>query len=76
MRVTTPVEPQARKTDFNPLDALLRQLAQQVPSARTRAWARQLLERGEAAVGGTFTPPPPKPLRPRRRQMPIDYHAD
>jgi hypothetical protein len=37
----------------NPLDTLLRQLADRAPSVRVRAWASRLLERGEAATGGT-----------------------
>jgi hypothetical protein len=46
----------------NPLDALLLQLAERATSARARAWAGRLLERGEAATGGTFTTTP-KPAR-------------
>ena len=45
----------------DPLDALLRQLAEQAPSARARAWAGRLIERGEAAAGSTSTPLPKLP---------------
>jgi hypothetical protein len=39
----------------NPLDAVLRNLVEQAPSACARAWARRLLEQGEAAASDTST---------------------
>ena len=42
----------------NPLDAMLRQIAEEAPSDRARAWARRLLTRGEAATGSVSSPPP------------------
>jgi hypothetical protein len=39
----------------DPLDTLLRQIAERASSERARAWARRLLEQGEAATGGITT---------------------
>jgi hypothetical protein len=40
----------------NPLDAVLRHLAERASSARARAWASDLLVRGEPGAGGAATP--------------------
>ena len=40
-----------RAADPDPLDTLLRQIAERAVDARARAWARRLLERGESATG-------------------------